>query len=320
MAGRLAGAFRNIGRERIADDIVETMKAAGYAVRESDPFEAPCSLSLSTREPSPYISRVRLMWEAMRKPILEHFPPPPGLPKNPAAHLQRIEDLYVSDAYHSLSIEGYRVSPELIERVRTGAWDPDRDEGDRDHRNALAARGYWQAYQRVREAIGHILAGENPGAVTERAHGAWYREMFGPSVAAGLLRPADLSGYRNGPVYIRQSMHVPPSPEAVRDAMPILFELLREEPEPTVRAVRGHLFFVYIHPYVDGNGRMGRFLMNALLASGGYPWTVVPVEKRAAYMAALERASVDQEIGPFAEFLGGLVRKSLAGEDDTTPP
>lgn len=38
-------------------------------------------------------------------------------------------------------------------------------------------------------------------------------------------------------------------------------------PYPGVRAVLGHFFFVYIHPYMDGNGRLGRFLMNALFAS-----------------------------------------------------
>jgi hypothetical protein len=38
IAGRLAGAFRNIGRERIADDIIDTMRAAGYGIRENDPF------------------------------------------------------------------------------------------------------------------------------------------------------------------------------------------------------------------------------------------------------------------------------------------
>src|ERR1035438_2693053 len=38
IAGRLAGAFRNIGRDRIADDIMKTMTAADYAVRENDPF------------------------------------------------------------------------------------------------------------------------------------------------------------------------------------------------------------------------------------------------------------------------------------------
>ena len=69
----------------------------------------------------------------------------------------------------------------------------------------------------------------------------------------------------------------------------------------------GHFLFVYIHPYPDGNGRIGRCLMNVVLTAGGWPWTVIPVERREEYMAALEAASVRQEIGPFAGFLGGLV-------------
>jgi Fic family protein len=43
----------------------------------------------------------------------------------------------------------------------------------------------------------------------------------------------------------------------VRDCMPAFFDLLKEEPEPSVRVVLGHFVFVYIHPYMDGNGRMG---------------------------------------------------------------
>src|SRR5262249_55351002 len=121
-------------------------------------------------------------------------------------------------------------------------------------------------------------------------------------------------GYRNGQVYIRQSTHVPLNPEAVRDAMPALFDLLRDEPAPAVRAVLGHFVFVYIHPYMDGNGRMGRFLMNLMMAAGGYPWTVIPVADRNAYMAALEKASVGEDIEPFTDFLSALVEKRLAGE------
>ena len=47
--------------------------------------------------------------------------------------------------YHSLSIEGYRVTPDLVERVRSGTWNPDGREQDHEQRNAMAARGYWQA-------------------------------------------------------------------------------------------------------------------------------------------------------------------------------
>jgi Fic family protein len=109
-------------------------------------------------------------------------------------------------------------------------------------------------------------------------------------------------------------MHVPLNRDAVRDAMPAFFDLLTEEQDPGVRVVLGHFVFVYIHPYMDGNGRMGRFLMNLMMAAGGYPWTVVPVGDRNTYMAALEKASVGEDIGPFAEFLAKLVEKRLAGE------
>ena len=107
-------------------------------------------------------------------------------------------------------------------------------------------------------------------------------------------------------------MHVPPSHEAVRELMPQFFELLQTEAEPAVRVVLGHFAFVYIHPYMDGNGRMGRFLMNAMMAAGGYPWTIIPVERRGEYMAALESASVDGNISLFAEFLASLVKPSKA--------
>ena len=311
IAGRLAGALRNIGRDRIADDIVRTMRAAGYQIVESDPFLAKLPLILSPHAISPYVNRLRLMWQQMRGPIIEHFPAASGHLLDIDAYMQQVEDIYVTDAYHSLSIEGYRVSTELLERVRKGEWNPENDERDLEHRHALAARGYWQAYQAVCGGIKRVLLGENPGAVADEEHGTWYREMFAPSVTAGILRPADLAGYRNAQVFIQQSMHVPPSQQAVRDLMPAFFDLLREEENPAVLVVLGHFAFVYIHPYMDGNGRLGRFLMNLMCAAGGYPWTVVPVQMRAAYMAALEEASVRQNIVPFTDFLAGLVIQKI---------
>jgi len=314
IAGRLAGAFRNSGRDRIADDITKTMSAAGYAVRENDPFTDKPSLALPARETSPHVNRIRLLWQKMREPVIGRFPKAPGLPRNIGAYMKRVGEAYATDAYHSLSIEGYGVGAELIERVRGGRWNPDRNDEDRQQRNAMAARGYWQAYQAVQKSVGRVLHGDNPGLVADEDHGTWRREMFAPSVTAGLLKPAELAGYRNGQVYIRRSMHVPPNREAVRDAMPAFFDLLREEKDPAVRVALGHFVFVYIHPYMDGNGRMGRFLMNLMLASGGYPWTVIPVADRTNYMDALEKASVGEDIVPFTDLLAGLVEKGLAGE------
>ena len=314
VAGRLAGAFRNVGQDRIAEDIVKTMKAAGYDVRETDPFETKTPVNLSSRERSPYVNRIKLMWHSMREVVINHFPKAPGLPEDHAKYMKMVEDIYLTDAYHSLSIEQYKVTPELIERVKSGNWDVKKNKEDKQQRDAMAARGYWLATQEVRKSIKKILIGKNSGQVTDIDHGDWYRELFAPSVTVGLLKPSDLAGYRNAQVYISQSKHVPPNVDAVRDAMPLLFELLSNEQEASVRAVLGHFIFVYIHPYMDGNGRMGRFMLNVMLASGGYPWTVIPVEERKNYMAALEKASVGNDIEPFTSFLAHLVKQGIKGK------
>jgi hypothetical protein len=313
IAGRLAGAFRNIGRDKLADEIVKTMQKADYNVREIDPFEDKPPVELSIRDKSPYVNRIRLMWHNMRNVVIDHFPSAPGIPSNKENYLKAVKEIYVTDAYHSLSIERYRVSVALIERVRSGEWDPTENEADKKQRDAMAARGYWLATQQVGESLKRILENENSGQVLDDDHGDWYRELFAPSVTSGILKASDLAGYRNNQVYIGGSMHVPMNKEAVRDAMPELFDLIRNEENAAVRSVLGHFVFVFIHPYMDGNGRMARFLMNVLLASGGYPWTVIPVEERDRYMKALETASVEQNIQPFAEFVGWLVQEGMKG-------
>jgi hypothetical protein len=320
IAGRLAGGFRNIGRGKIADRIVNAMRKANYNVRESDPFDQPAPFTVAARELSPYVMRMRLMWHAMREDISTMFPAEPKAVVDVDAYMKRVEEVYVTDAYHSLSIEGYRVTPEVIERVRTGNWDPDHNEEHREQRDALAARGYFDAFQSVKASVEKVLKKQNSGMVADNDHAEWYAKLFGPSVTAGIVRPGDLAGYRNGPVFIRNSQHVPPSREAVRDMMPVLFQLLSEEECSAVRVVLGHFIFVYIHPYMDGNGRMGRFLMNVMLASGSYPWTVIPVERRNEYMQSLEVASIEQKIKPFAEFLAGLVRDNLEGKPGPRVP
>ena len=314
-AGYLSGAFRQTGRPELADEIIGAMKSAGYDVRESNPFEAGQIFGTLRRAAAPIVGRVEMLWESMRGAVMETFPKAPGLPKDREAYLRFIDEIYQSDAYHSLSIEGYSVAPELIERVRQGNWNPEHHEDDRRSRDALAARGYWQAFQLVKGAVEKVIEGDNPGVRARAAHKEWYRELFQPCVAAGLIQPGALAGYRNIPVYLRTSRYVPPRWEAVRDAMPVLFDLIEREPEPSVRAVLGHWLFGYIHPYPDGNGRMARFLMNVMLASGGYPWTVIRVEDRDAYLGALDRASINMDIKPFSAFVAQRVRWSLERRD-----
>jgi hypothetical protein len=138
------------------------------------------------------------------------------------------------------SRRGYRVTPSLIERVRSGTWDPEADEGDREQRNAIAGAGLLADLSGCAEKPRQNSEGINPGEVADADHGTWYRELFAPSVTIGLLKPVNLAGYRNGQVYIRKSTHVPLNRDAVRDTMLAFFDLLREEPHSAVRVVLGH--------------------------------------------------------------------------------
>lgn len=305
-AGRIIGALRSVGKEAIADEILSTMKEFGYVVTEHNPFSTDIAQP-STRTKSPYVARMAMMWADMRNQVLDNFPQSPKTVVDIDSYLEHVDEKYLEDAYHSLSIEGYQVSRELIEKVRSGNWEPDGD--DKEHKSALVARGYYQAFQAVKDSVRAILRGENAGKVLEEDHSRWYRQMWMPFVTAGILSASDLIGYRTSQVYIRGSQHIPVNPLAVSEMMPELFRLISDEPDPRVRAILGHFMFVFIHPYMDGNGRMGRFILNAMLASGGYPWTVVPLEKRKDYMAALEKASVNGNISDFTKLIADLVTK-----------
>ena len=309
VAGRIAGAYRILGNARAADDIISAMQRAGHNVREdSDPFKAAVSLQFSgTRVVSPIVSRIRLMWSDMRENVIKAFELEPRTIEDKEQYLAAIDDRYASDAYHSLSIEGYRVTEELIEKVRNGTWDPDSDE-DREHKNAMAAKGYWDAFQVVRKSVAGILDGADAAVVAEEQHLNWYRALFQPSLEAGIVKPENLAGYRQHFVGIRGSSHTPVNWESVPDAMEAFFECLKNEKDPRIRAILGHFIFTFIHPLPDGNGRAGRFLMNTMLASAGLPWTIIPVDRRDEYMKALEDASVRSKIEPFARFVADCTK------------
>ena len=246
-----------------------------------------------------------LRWR--RQEVIDEFPAPSKAPQDVDATLKSLEDRYITDAYHSLSIEGYRVTPELIEKVRSGLWQPDGE--DAKTRDAMAAKGYYEAHVKVKDYIAQTLSAPLERWLLHDALAGWYRALFSPSVVAGILKASDLAGWRNEQVFIQGALHVPLSKEAVRECMPVFFELLADEPHAAVRAVLGHFFFVYIHPYMDGNGRLARFIFNAMLTTGGYEWTIVPLEQRQTYMEALERASSYGEIQPLARLFANLLRQ-----------
>jgi len=307
-AERIIGAYQFLGLHDIAERLKKDMNSAGYQIQAVlNPFKIDTPLLASTRIQSPYAARILLLWQDMRKTVLTAFPASPGLPKNTSAYFETLDHLYVQDAYHSLSIEGYQVTESLIQKIAEGKWQPEHLQSDREHLNALAARGYYEAFLEVKKSIQKIFDGNIPGEIIKKELHDWYRALFSSSIKAGIIEPQHLAGYRQQAVFICGSSHVPLPKDAVIDAMESFFDCLIHEKEAAVRAVLGHFLFVFIHPYMDGNGRTGRFLMNAMLASGGYPWLIIPVEQRSIYMSTLEKASVEKDIMPFVQFLNSLL-------------
>jgi hypothetical protein len=309
-ANRLIGGLQHLGLRESAARLEADLEGAGFLLKPVKPFEGPPRLPAGSQIQSPYVGRIESMWLRMRAEVIAHFPAPPSKRPEPAEYIRKLKAIYTHDAYHSLSIEGYQVTPELIDRIASGVWDPSGDPVDQAQVNAMAAKGYHEAFAAVLGSVQKVLAGELPGPVFSRDLQDWYRALFSPSVQAGILPAAALAGYRERRVFIRGSDHVPPAFEAVPDLMDALFALLANEESPAVRAVLGHFIFVFVHPYSDGNGRLGRFLMNLMLASGGYDWTVIRVDRRAAYMAALENASVKGDIAELVRFLADEMSNS----------
>ena len=124
----------------------------------------------------------------------------------------------------------------------------------------------------------------------------WHRTIFGETKAQFSGRIRDFE------VRIGRSKHIPPPPLEVR---PRLIELLRwvqrrgRVVHPVERAAEFHFRFENIHPFGDGNGRIGRLAMNLLLHEGGYPMLNIRYGKRAGYYHALERSSVLSDPSPF---------------------
>lgn len=307
-ASRLMGAYQFLNNEERARRIKQDMQVSSSRISPTNPFATEYALLGNLpRLQSPQVGRLRAMWAKMRPIVIEHFPELKDTKweqQDAATYLASLEDIYQRDAYNSLSIEGYRVTPDIIERVRSGDWNPAKGE-DHQHVAAMAAKGYHDAYKLVKEAVRNVLNGGDPAALAKKHLQDWYRALFSASIQAGILEAVDVAGYRNRPVYIRGSNHVPPPSDALMDCMETLFDLLEKETSAAVRAVLGHFTFVFIHPYPDGNGRVGRFLMNLMLASGGYPWTVIRLIQRNVYMNALEQASVHKDIAAFADFIAG---------------
>ncbi len=314
---RLIRAYRRVGRTEFAEGILKELSGLKTSLPvNEDPFDGEHIYQLGSPGRSALYNRIKVLWAQHRETALACRPLETRVMVSLDDYLARIEAIRIEDAYHSLSIERYRVTPDLIRKIAEEQWDPVNNQEDQRQIDAMAARGYLDAFQLVKEDAGQAYSNRDfkhgfAAQLFSERHQAWFQKLLEPSVNAGILERRDLVGYRRHMVYLRGSLHTPPHFDSVRDGMEALCMCLQEEPDAFVRAVLGHWLFGFVHPYMDGNGRIARFTMNLMLASGGYPWTVIHIEDRATYMAALEKASVQDNPGEFAAFVANCVRASL---------
>jgi Fic family protein len=122
--------------------------------------------------------------------------------------------------------------------------------------------------------------------------------------------------YRNMPVAISGSRHVPPQPWQVPKLMEDLALWAKNEApklHPVVFAAEIHERIATIHPFIDGNGRTARLLMNLVLLQNGYPIANIPgdAENRLAYYNALEKCNLEQDKSDFIILIAGFVFQSM---------
>lgn len=145
-------------------------------------------------------------------------------------------------------------------------------------------------------------------------------------VMQGIL-PDDAGHYRTVPVFIRGSRHVPPNPLRVPDAMTHFVQQFAHRStsvHPIVFASEAHIQLAAIHPFVDGNGRVARLLVNGCLLRDAYPPASYPATSRADYLTTLEHAQITGNIDSFvrvtAEAVDWMQQRYLLAIGQTLDP
>ena len=120
--------------------------------------------------------------------------------------------------------------------------------------------------------------------------------------------------YRKANVFIVGAEHRPPEAWRAEGEMHDFIHWYRHQEEglhSLERAARVHADFVKIHPFVDGNGRTSRLLMNFELMKSGFPPAILPVEKRLEYYETLDRAHTKGEYAPFLLLIAKMVEEGF---------
>lgn len=119
--------------------------------------------------------------------------------------------------------------------------------------------------------------------------------------------------FRNVQVYIRGTGWLPPKPEEVpKEIKSLLFwyTINKEKLHPLILTAYFHAGFETVHPFVDGNGRVGRLIMNFILHKNNYPMINIPNAIKHKYYNALESAQIKGNLKPLVKLLFEILKNS----------
>ncbi|MGN7397305.1 Fic family protein [Peribacillus frigoritolerans] len=120
--------------------------------------------------------------------------------------------------------------------------------------------------------------------------------------------------YRDQQVFIAGAKHTPPAPYLIKEQMEQLinwYDIEAQKLHPVERGAMLHAIFVGIHPFIDGNGRTSRLLLNLELMKAGFPAVVIKVENRLTYYEALDKSHTTKDYRDFIQLIAKEVEDSL---------
>ena len=122
----------------------------------------------------------------------------------------------------------------------------------------------------------------------------------------------DRGVYRRVPVRIMGAKHEPVQPYLIQPKMEQLLESYRNNTEHMItKLARFHIEFEGIHPFIDGNGRTGRLLVNLELMKAGYPPIDIKFTDRVAYYNAFDEYHVKHNLNAMEKLFAGYVNVRL---------
>ncbi len=201
----------------------------------------------------------------------------------PSAQQNTLGELAIAFTYHTNAIEGSTITPQETRLILTDQVAPNKPLSDVKETEAHA------------KVFKETLA--NQPQITQALLLQWHREIFGQT------KPDIAGNYRQWPV--RVGPYLAPDWQTIEKSMEQLMRFVNESTlNPVEVAVRSHYIFEKIHPFGDGNGRIGRLLMNHILWKNGYPTLIIEYRNRKNYYRALQQ--------PEERFRNYLIRRYLA--------